>query len=434
MANVSLSYGHGTVSVSIPETLSLAFIEPIDIPQTELAGQIVRRALDHPVDSVGLEKFDGARSAAVAINDKTRMVPFGDILPPLIERLRAVGIPSRAIRLIVATGTHVPMDPAEIAKMLPAEIISQVQIESHHCDDPSGLVFLGASPSNTPVWVNRHFYEADLKIVTGNIEPHHFMGFSGGAKSASIGLAGRTTINANHSMLLNPACCAGSYESNPMRMDVEDIGEKIGIHFALNAVLNGKKQIIAAFSGSPKQVMIEGIKHIRKYCQVPVFSKYDIVLASANGYPKDISLYQAQKALTHAAMITRDGGTVILAAECIEGLGSRAFEEFIQDVETPDQVIEKFSRLGFQIGPHKAFQLARDARRLKIYLVSGIPDDMVRKCMLIPASSVQEAFDCAMMNHPAQSPFVAVLPRATNTIVDLDPSVGEHLEASHPLV
>ncbi len=147
-------------------------------------------ALENPVGNVRLSDFAGVRSAVIAINDKTRPVPHQDLLPPLLSRLEMLGLPPESILLLIATGTHLPMPPDEYARILPPEVIARYPILSHDCDDSANLVERGVTQRGTPVWVNRHFDQADLRIAVGNIEPHHFMGFSGGAKTAAVGLTG----------------------------------------------------------------------------------------------------------------------------------------------------------------------------------------------------------------------------------------------------
>jgi lactate racemase len=415
---MDLPYGSATLNLIISDGYQVDVIAPAPVKAERDPLGIVSSALDRPVAGFGLDRFRGARSAVIAINDKTRPVSHHLLLPPLLQRLEHMNIPSDAIELIVATGTHLPATDEEIQRTYPAEIVSRYRITSHDCDDQNQLINLGHTKSGTPVSVNRRFYESDLRIVTGNIEPHHFMGFSGGVKSAAIGLAGRKTININHAMLVDPMAKAGLYETNPMRMDIEEIGEMMDVHFALNTIQNDDLEIIHALAGQPKQVMQAAVPLSRQACQVPVAGLYDLVVASAGGYPKDINLYQAQKALTHAALITKSGGYVILVAECREGSGSRACEVFLSDIENIQDVFSKFHSQGFQVGPHKAFQIAREAARINLCLVSNLPDELVKQFFFRPAKSLQQALIIALSALPSDAR-VAILPSATHTIPDV---------------
>ena len=324
MKEFQLPYGKGTLTARLPNQANVDLIAPQDPPGAPDPLQAVAAAVSAPLRVDLTHLLSVSRSAAIAINDKTRPVPHQYLLSPLLKRLEAGGIPPERIHLIIATGTHLPMQPDEFAKILPADLLSRYPVVSHDCDAPD-LVDLGYTSRLTPVKINRRFMQADLRIVLGNIEPHHFMGFSGGVKSAAIGLAGRATIVQNHSMLPEPNAKAGHYEDNPMRQDVEEIGKLARIQLALNAILNNEKQIVRVFFGDPVAVMEAGVPLARQICQVSIQHLYDLVIASAGGYPKDINLYQAQKALTHAAMMTRDGGTILLLAACAEGVGSAGY-------------------------------------------------------------------------------------------------------------
>jgi nickel-dependent lactate racemase len=312
------------------------------------------------------------------------------------------------------------MMPDEYERILPGDIIQRYSVISHNIDDEANFVSLGETTRRTPILVNRLFYQSSLKIVTGNIEPHHFAGFSGGYKTASIGLGGRTTINKNHVMLMDPDARIAEFGNNPLRQDIEEIGEHIGVHFALNVILNGDKKIVSAVSGSPRAVMSAGIPMSQGVCQTSVSGeRYDLVIASVGGAPKDINFYQSQKALTHASLFTRDGGVILLAAACPEGSGSQSYEQFMVGLSSPLEVFKKFQEVGFKVGPHKAFQVARDAARVRIVLLSQIPADLVSRLLMTPAGTPQEAYQEALGLLGASSHDhlrVAVLPRATNTV------------------
>jgi nickel-dependent lactate racemase len=412
--NINLPYGKKSLQLEIPEGYNVDIIAPADVPGDPNPMEVIRQAILSPFGPA-LADFAGAKSVAIAVNDKTRPVPHELLLPPLLQELQRIGIPSKAIRIFIATGTHQPMPPGDFQRILPPEIIENYAVISHNCDDLDNLVELGATQYGTKVLVNKLFYHSDLRIVVGNIEPHHFAGFSGGVKSAAIGLTGRETINHNHTMLADIHAVIGEYDQNPLRQDIEQIGKMIGVHFAVNAVLNGSKQIVKAYAGDPVAVMQAGIPEVRKICQTFVSHRYDVVIASVGGHPKDINFYQSQKALTHSALLTRDGGTIILFAACPEGSGSQPYETFMQDIRTFPEVFEKFKREGFQVGPHKAFQVAREGVRIQIMLVSEMDAGLVSRLLLTPANDLGDAF-AKVKGGLSPATQIAVMPRATNTI------------------
>jgi nickel-dependent lactate racemase len=415
VSRFQIHYGREYLTVQLPAHL---FADPIAPHETSAASDpllAVNQALDAPLGGRSLANFAGAKSAAIAINDKTRPVPHRHLLPPLLHRLEALGLSPASIMLIIATGTHPSMPPEEFPAVLPAEIIDRYPVLCHDAEDRASLVNLGETTRGTPIWINRHFARADLRVVIGNIEPHQFQGFSGGVKSAAIGLGGRETVSRNHALMTDPDSKLGEYARNPARQDVEEIGRRIGIHFALNAVLNDRKEIVHMVAGEPAAVMEAGIPSAREICQVQVAGLYDFVIASPGGHPKDINIYQAQKALAHASLITRPGGEVIIVAACPEGIGSRSCETWLEGVTSFEAVFEKFKRDGFHVGPHKAYQITRDASRVHVQLISQMPPEMVKKFLLSPAASLDEAIAHAVMRLPAKAR-VGVMTRANGTI------------------
>ena len=415
MHEFTLPYGQSTLPVTLPDTVDAVLLAPAEIEAAPDPLAAVEAALARPVGGVALADFAGARSAAVAINDDTRPVPHSYLLPPLLARLEALGLSPEAITLVIATGAHAPMPPETFARVVPPEVLARYPVISHDCDAPD-LVARGATARGTPVWMHRRFVEADLRVVVGNIEPHQFAGFSGGVKSAAIGLGGRATINANHALLRDPAARLARYAGNPAREDIEEIGERAGVHFALNVALNSHKQIVKVVAGAPRAVMGAGIPLVRQLYGVPLSAPCDLVIAAPGGHPKDINLYQAQKALAHAALVVREGGSAILVAACPEGVGSRGYAAWMTpEVDSFAAVFEKFAREGFRVGPHKAYLIARDGARLRrLWLVSMLPEATARRLLFHPAS-LDVAVAEALSSLPPGAR-VGVLPYANATI------------------
>ncbi len=361
-----------------------------------------REALNNPVNEIvkalndlGAEFNAGQdrKKAAVAINDKTRPVPHNLLLPPLVHWLNERGFKREDITFIIASGTHTPMLPAEHHLIVPKEIDEQFRIISHDADREDSLVNLGVTSSGTPCTINRIFAEADLKIVVGNIEPHQYMGWSGGVKSAVIGLGGAESIRTNHAMLSLKGASPCRYDDNPVRQDVEESGRLIAVHLALNVVMNDKKEIVSVFAGNPVSVMKRGINEALSLFTAAVSSRSDLVITSPGGYPKDINLYQTQKALRHASAAAKPGAPMILAGCCIEGVGSGPYEAWMNDKTSHEEVRNTFNQEEFKLGPHKAMLFAADAMGRDVYLVSDLPRETVKKMLLKPAASVQDAID-----------------------------------------
>jgi len=414
MAEYCVPYGTGESCFALPDALPADMIGPKKVPPAEDPVGAVKEALEHPL-GLRWEKWAGAQSAAIAVNDKTRPVPHDALLPPLLERLEVLGIPRERIALFIANGTHAPMTPDEFPKVLPQEVLDRYRVISHDSDRREEMVHLGDTERGTPVWVNRQYHEADLRVVVGNIEPHQFVGFSGGVKSAVVGLGAREAIDKNHALLMDPASEMGRYHDNPAREDVEEAGQVIGIHLALNAIINTHSQIVKVLAGDPVAVMEAGVPISQEICMVEVPHLYDLVISSAGGYPKDINLYQSQKGLRHAARVVRTGGTLILVSACSEGSGSRSYEAWMVGVSSPEEALERFASEPFRVGPHKAYLIAQDMDLATVYLVSQMDAALVRRLLFRPAGSVQEALEEVLPALPAGAR-VAVMPKAASTV------------------
>jgi nickel-dependent lactate racemase len=418
MPEFRIPYGRTQLTARLEGAFQVELLAPAPVPPVTDPAQAVRDALSNPLGGVRLSNFAGARSAAIAINDKTRPVPHAVLLPPLLQELANLGLPPSAITFIVATGLHAPMKEAEFAEILPADIVGRYRVVSHDAAGTENLVALRPTRRGTPVLVNRVFAQADLRLVVGNLEPHQFMGFSGGVKTAAIGLGGKDTIKANHALMLDPCSDLARYDDNPARQDVEEIGRMIGVHFALNGILNENKQIVRVLAGEPQAVVREGIPQVLELYRVRVAAPFDLMVVSPGGHPKDINLYQAQKALGHATRVSRKGGTIILVAACPEGTGSRSYEDWVTGMASHEAVIERFQREGFRIGPHKAFQIARDASPRRVFMVSQMAPEFVQKLLLTPCASL----DCALalaLKDLAPGARIGIMPWANATIPDL---------------
>jgi nickel-dependent lactate racemase len=414
MKTFSLPYGQGQHTCHLPDGLPVEVVEPLEVAAAADPLGVVEAALGAPLGGVRLSDSSDARSAAVVINDKTRPLPYGYLLPPLLRCLEGLGLLPESIALLIATGAHPPMLVAEFARVAPAEVLARYPICCHDADD-APLVHLGTTSRGTPVWVNRRFLEIDLRLVVGNVEPHQFQGFSCGVKSAAIGLARHETVNRNHALMIDPRTRLGRHADDPARQDVEKIGKLIGVQFALNALLNGQKQVVHAVAGEPQAVMAAAIPLSQEISQAPVAVPFDLMIASAGEHPKDLNLYQAQKALAHAALVTRNGGVVIVVAACPEGTGSREYEAWMAGMGSYEDVFARFERERFRVGPHKAAQIARDAARVRTFLVSEMAPALVQRLLLTPASSVDAALRLAMPDL-RQDILVGIIPRAALTI------------------
>lgn len=416
MATHRLPYGRRFLEVDLSpastgghvvETLAPSAATPAEDPGAEV---------ESALEAAPLPEYRGG-GCAIAINDATRPIPHATLLPPLLRRLERAGAAPGDILLIIATGTHAVVPAGRFGDVVPPAILERYRVASHDANDEARLSYLGDTSRGTPIWINRDYLDAEVRVVVGAIEPHQFVGFSGGVKSAAVGLGGYATIVRNHSMMTHPRAQIGRYDDNPCRQDIEEIGARIGVHLALNVVLGEGKRVIRALAGRPLEVMRQGIPLVRSLNQVQVARPFDLMIASPGGHPKDINLYQAQKALAHAALVARPGGTILLAAACPEGTGSRVYEEWMRQpgLISHEAVIRRFTDEGYRIGPHKAFQISRDASRFRVLLHSDMPAALVTRLLLTPAPDFQAAVADAV-RHLAPGSRIGVMPLANATI------------------
>jgi nickel-dependent lactate racemase len=396
------------ISIFLPGTIKSEYINE---------KTLVRNALNQGLENKSI-LISPDTTIGIGINDQSRPIPHQILLPKLLDFLLELGAKKENITFYIATGTHKPVTADLFPLIVGDNIIQNYKIISHDCDDHNNLVKIGTTTRSTSVFVNKSYNESDLKIVVGNIESHHFMGFSGGYKTAAIGLTSRETITRNHNLLSDPGAKMGLFSRNPMRREVEEIGRMIGVDYALNVVIATDKRIIACFWSPPDEVIHKGISYIRKHIQLDlgdVLHQFDLVIASCGGYPKDINFYQSQKALTHACLFAKPGGKIILAAECRDGFGSQKFENFITGHTTPKEVIKDFESKDFEIGPHKAYQLAKQVMDHEIYLISSLNLKDVESLKLNHRANIQSTLD-EVLNGLQKDTKIAVLPYATHTM------------------
>lgn len=414
---MELPYGKGTIVFDLPEDWEPDLLRPTPIAPVADPIEEVIQSLKKPYGDKRLIDFYGASSVAIAICDETRPMPNHLILPILLERLHQMGIEKRAIQILIASGLHSPTSETRFSNILSNDIISQYSVMAHDATRPD-LKFLGKTSRGTPVFINPLFYEANLRFVIGMIDPHQFVGYTGGVKGAAIGLAGAQTIEANHSMLFHPQAIIGEIVNNPVRQDIEEIGKMMGVHYTINVVLDEKNRIIKVFSGDPLEVEKAGSEFCQRVYEIKVPQEYDLAIVSPGGYPKDINLYQSQKALAHTIPLVRRGGDLVLFAECPDGLGDENFYQTMKNHRSPQEVVESFQREKFRMGIHKAFLWTRSLVKAQVYLYSSLEEVMVYKLMVLPLKNIQELLERIKVKY-AHTPKIAVIPKGNSTYIKL---------------
>ena len=386
---ISFPYGKSECSIDIPDQNLMGILEanPIDMPSDENA--IVREAIANPVGSEPLGKIvHPGEKIAIITSDITRPMPSYKVLPIVLEALNDAGIPDDDITIIFALGSHRTHTEEEKMKIVSPAIYDRIQ-----CIDSSGdFTHLGTTANGTPVDIFTPAVNADRRICLGNIEYHYFAGYSGGAKAIMPGISTRDAIQANHSRMTDPAATTGRIEGNPVREDIEAITEFISIDFIVNVVLDEHKNICACVAGDYIKAHRVGCKILDQMYSILIEKKPDIVVVSPGGYPKDINLYQAQKALDNAGQAIRDGGAILWLASAKEGLGEKHFEEWMLGHDNPHDMIQHI-REHFILGGHKAAAIAMVMEHAEIHLFSDLDASFVKKLHMIPESDAQQAIN-----------------------------------------
>jgi nickel-dependent lactate racemase len=406
MTTIALAYGHQVVEAQVPAANLRAILVPKATAEAADEHTILREALAQPIDTSRLREMVRPGQKIVAVtSDLTRPCPSERLLPPVLDELAGAGVPDDDVTVVLALGLHRPMTEAEMVSAVGVEVYRRVRVVNH---DPADCVRLGVTSAGTPVEIFRPLVEADFRICLGNLELHYFAGYSGGAKAVLPGCASRATLNANHSMMVRPKARAGRLEGNPVRADLEEGAALLGVDFILNVVMDGQR-IVGAVTGDVTTAHRRGCKLVAERGIVEINRPADVVLVSTGGHPKDINLYQAQKALDNAAHAVRDGGVLILVAECPEGFGNTTCEAWLTEAKSPDEILARIQR-EFVLGGHKAAAIAAVQKRASIYLISSLPDDLVHRCRMTPFGALDKALTAAFDTlGPAAS--VLILPQ-----------------------
>lgn len=409
---LEIGFGSSPQAVEIPDANVIGVLEPNVVEITEKGAEVVRRALQNPLGSPRLRHMikPGERIVIIA-SDITRPVPSYKIIPPILEELWAADVKPDDVTVVFALGSHRKHTPEEMKKLVGEEVFTRVRCLD---GDPDDFVHMGETAMGTPVDVTRIVAEADRRIGTGNIEYHYFAGYSGGAKAIMPGVSTRAAIQSNHSRMVLPAAAAGQLEDNPVRQDLEEAIGFCPLDFIVNVVLDERKEIIHAAAGHFIEAHREGCGFLDKLYLKEIKERADIVIVSQGGAPKDLNLYQTQKALDNAKHAVKKGGVVILAGCCKEGMGEETFEEWMVNSDSPQEIIERIQK-DFRLGGHKAAAIALVLRDAEIYLVSEMEKEFVESIFLKHFDTVQSALDSAFAKLGA-SATVLVMPYGGSTL------------------
>ncbi|MFC4533168.1 nickel-dependent lactate racemase [Sphaerisporangium dianthi] len=343
---VDLAYGTGGLVVDLPDDRTTV-ITPVARPAAPDEAAELRRALREPVAGPPLrERVRPGQTVAISACDGTRPQPRHLMIPAILAELDGVTDLDDVV-ILVATGTHRGNSADELRKMFGDEVVDAVRIVNHDARDSSSLRWMGRHGKDVPVWLNREWAEADVRITTGFVEPHFFAGFSGGPKLVAPGLAALETVLTLHdaARIGDPRATWGVIEGNPVHDDVRAIAAATGVTFALDVVLDREQRIVRAFGGDLPQMHAAATAAARAVAMRPVAEPFDVVVTTNAGFPLDQNLYQSVKGMSAAAQVVKPGGTIICAAECQDGFPDHgSYREVLTSAASPDALFEEISR------------------------------------------------------------------------------------------
>jgi len=398
---IKLAYGEKGLVIDIPRRNLLKVLEIKDAPPIRNLSKAVLNSLEKPLHASSLRELASRKkNAVVVISDHTRPIPYKDILSPLLNTLIAAGLKREDITILIATGIHRPMTKKEIDKFIGKAISNRFRIINHRSCNKKDHIYLGKTRRGTPVYIDRVYVKADLKIVTGLIEPHLLAGYSGGRKAICPGLVANETIRFVHGpkIIDHSNACIGVLRGNPLHEEAMAIAGRSGIDFCLNVTINRKKEVTGVFAGDFEKVHAHGVKFLDRFNKILVPEKPDIIITTGGGSPLDNTFYQSVKGPNSIKKIIKKGGVVILASCCKEGVGSREFIQLLLEAEDLHHVMARIRRPGFfRIDQWMVQHLCHVLERADIYLYShNIKPSLAKRLLVKPISSVEEGIRLAL--------------------------------------
>ena len=427
---VKLAYGKEGLEVDLPGD-RITVIEPHYIPGLADEQAAIREALSSPIGCPRLrDMVRPDQTVAITFPDVTRPCPTARMLPALLEELAHLA-PEQVV-LLSGTGMHRPNTEEELIRMVGEGVYRKYRVINHDAFDPSTLALVGKTGRGTDIWVSREYLQADVKVLVGFIEPHMFAGFSGGGKAVLPGIAGEATVLANHDaeMIGDPRATFGVTRGNPIFEEIREAALLTRPSFLMNVTLNREKAITACYFGEMVAAHNRGIDFARRTAMRPVPRPFDVVVTTNSGYPLDLNLYQSTKGICAASMIARDGGAVVCAAECSEGIPEHGnYRRMLRSRGSLEGLLEMVMAPGFSMFDQWAVQIqAAIQMRVDVSLYSSMADDEVKNAHLRPIRDVGEEVR-RLLDHYGPEATVAVLPEGLQTIPYVRDEAGVAYEA-----
>jgi nickel-dependent lactate racemase len=417
--NVKLAYGKTGLDVTLPDGFAVDIVQPRHVEALADQAGAVRYALRHPIDSQPLrELLKPGDRVGIVCNDVTRPTPYRTILPVLLDELSR--IPPECIVLLLATGTHRANTPEELRTMFGERIVEKFRIVQNDAYDRDAHVAVGATADGNQVRIHKEYLGCNVRILTGFIEPHFFAGFSGGGKACMPGLAGAETILRNHSArkMDHPGATWAVTRGNPVWEGIREAALRAGPAFLLNVTLNRDKQITGVFAGDLDQAHERGCTFVKQYALAPVKAPYDIVISSNAGFPLDLNLYQAVKGMSAAARIVKEGGAIIVAADCWDGIPEHGqYKRLLFEAANPRALLERVRADDCHCQDAWQAQIhGQVCQKADVYLFSqNLTDEQIKKSLLRPCRDITKTVEQLLRVYGPDTS-ICVLPEGPQTI------------------
>jgi lactate racemase len=416
-AKVKLAYGRSGLMVNFPDGVDI--LQPRFVPGLPDEQAALAEALRHPRGGRPLaELVRPGQTVVIVHTDITRATPNARLLPVLLQVLEAAGIRDKDITLLNGLGTHRPQTEAELRQLLGLGVVERYRCLQHDCNDEANLIALGETELGHRLRVNRAYMEADVKLLTGFIEPHFFAGFSGGPKAVLPSLAGAESVFTNHGyqMLAHPKASWGITEGNPIWEEMRDAALRTQPDFLVNVTLNTRHEMTGVFAGELLTAHGAGCEFVKATAMVPVAQPYDVVVTTNSGYPLDQNLYQSVKGMSAAARIVRPGGAIFMVAACEDGVPNFGlYGELLERAGSPAQALAMIAAPGFQAQDQWQVQIQAQVQlQADVYVYSeGLSEQQIRRALLRPSLNVEETLRALVAEKGNR---VCVLPDGPQTI------------------
>jgi len=414
---MKIPYGKTFIDIQLPKHIKWQHLKkdaPFSFPpQVEL----VQAGVDNLIAQLQ-SRINRQAKLLLIVPDHTRKCNLPIILPPLIEALQSSF--SASIEILVANGSHVAQPESVIRDLVSEKIYTTIQTNQHDAKDESQLAYFGATRDNTKIWLNKKVKEADFIITIGGILYHYFAGFGGGPKMLLPGVAGYETIRKNHSRTIDgdsgnfhPHSRGGEIELNPVYTDLSQVLDFVPNVLSLQVVLSADQKIAACKAGPILETQQLLLPLVKQLYGVNAGDKADVVVAGAGGFPADVNLIQAHKAIRHAFKVAGDNGALIMFAQCSEGIGSSTFLSYFE-LGSSKRIGERLA-VDFKINGQTALSLRERAEKVNILLISELEADVVRRTGMTPCSSWENALQIlnADLKHYKTG---FVMPQAATTV------------------